>query len=71
MRVKALPPRALTGFSTGLPQETQRPRSSDIMEELLSQGNIPEDPRDRAWKTGEGYNIMVCTGTGDYCWVIS
>ncbi|XP_046906614.1 stathmin domain-containing protein 1 isoform X2 [Hypomesus transpacificus] len=54
---RKLPP--LAGFSPGLPQETQRPRSSDIMEQLLSQGIIPAHPRDRACKTGEAYNIML------------
>ncbi|XP_062302033.1 stathmin domain-containing protein 1 [Osmerus eperlanus] len=54
---RKLPP--LAGSSPGLPQETQRPRSSDIMEQLLSQGIIPAHPKDRAYKTGEAYNIML------------
>lgn len=44
----------------GLAQESgERPRSSEILEQLLSQGIIAQ-PRERA--SSEAYNIMVGTG---------
>lgn len=42
----------------------ERPRSSEILEQLLSQGIIPAQPRE--WASGEAYN-MVGTGQG-YWW---
>ncbi|CAB1350755.1 unnamed protein product [Coregonus sp. 'balchen'] len=53
---RKLPP--LAAHSPGLTQESgERPRSSEILEQLLSQGIIIAQPRERA--SGEAYNIMI------------
>ncbi|XP_072530986.1 stathmin domain-containing protein 1 [Salminus brasiliensis] len=52
---RILPP--LRAQSPGLAQESQRPESSAILEELLNQGIIPAHPKVAV--SGEAYNIML------------
>ncbi|CAL8293634.1 unnamed protein product [Merluccius merluccius] len=60
-------PPPLTGSPAGLLQDqgspAERPPSSEIMEQLLSQGIIPVGPpRERSSGSGEAYNIMLDDG---------
>ncbi|XP_066531826.1 stathmin domain-containing protein 1 [Hoplias malabaricus] len=52
---RILPP--LRAQSPGLNQECQRQESSEILEELLSQGIIPAQPK--VTGSGEAYNLML------------
>ncbi|TSK31347.1 Stathmin domain-containing protein 1 [Bagarius yarrelli] len=63
----SVPPRTVSRIllplraqSPGLNQESQRPESSVILEQLLSQGIIPAQNRVAA--SGEAYNIMLAEG---------
>ncbi|KAB5530964.1 hypothetical protein PHYPO_G00135430 [Pangasianodon hypophthalmus] len=57
---KILPP--LQAQSPRLTQESQRPESSVILEQLLSQGIIPA--QSRVAGSGEAYNIMLADADG-------
>jgi len=48
------------GLLMGLGSPVERPESSEILDQLLSQGIIPEAPaRDRGSGAGPAYDIMV------------